>query len=89
MPRNKSTGNPPEAADVLKDRKAVQKVLSSPEAKKLLNHLQTQNTTQLQSAAKAALSGDPSALSSLLENLSHNPDTAKAIQHLNDRISRQ
>ena len=67
---------------LLENQKAVRQLLADPETKKLLSALQKQNAEQLQAAAQAAMKGDSSALSGVLNQLSRNPETAKAIEKL-------
>lgn len=69
---NSSHSNPlnsPEAAALLKDKGALKKLLLSPEAKKHLSMLSSQDTSQLKSAAEQAKNGDTATLMSMVTAL--------------------
>lgn len=72
---------------LLENQGALRQVLSSPDTKKVLTQLQKTNTKQLQAAAQAALQGDPSALSGILQTLSANPEAARAIEALDKKLN--
>lgn len=76
----------PKGRQLLENQAAIQQMLSSPEAQKVLKKLQKKDTSQLQSAAQAALKGDTAALNGLLNDLSSDPEAKKAIEHLNQTL---
>ena len=76
----------PQGKQFLENQKAIRQLLANPETKKLLSALQKQNADQLQAAAQAAMKGDSSALSGVLNQLSHDPEAAKAIEKLGKTI---
>lgn len=73
--------------ELRKNQAALQQVLNSPDTKKVLAQLQKTDTARLQSAAQSALQGDPSALSGILEKLTGNPETRKAMESLNKTLN--
>ena len=79
--------DPKQVQDLLQNQ-ALRQTLSSPETQKLLGQLKKQNPVHLQAAAQAAMAGDPSALSGLLQTLSRDPDTARAMEDLNRKLSK-
>ena len=81
-------GSTPQAEQLLKNQAAIRQMLSNPETQKVLKQLQKKDTAQLQAAAQAALQGNTSALNGLLKDLSSNPEAAKAIEHLNQTLSK-
>ena len=76
----------PQGKKLLENQKAIRQLLANPEAKKLLSALQQQNAGQLQAAAQAAMKGDSTALSGVLNQLSHDPEAAKAIEKLGQTL---
>lgn len=78
----------PQAKQILENKKAIEQVLKNPEAQKVLKQLQQKDSKQLQSAAKAALGGDTTALNKLFQELSGNPEAKKAMENLNDTMSK-
>ena len=79
----------PEAKQLLENQEAIKKVLSSPDTKKLLQQLQKKDSGKLQAAAQSALQGDSAALSNLVRELSGNPEAARAMEHLNQRLTKK
>ncbi len=82
-------GKDPQARRLLEDQKAVRQLLNNPETRRVLQSLQRKNTQRLQSAAKAALQGDPSALNGVLQELSKDPQAAKAMEDLNQTLNQE
>lgn len=79
--------DPRQVQDLLKNQ-ALRQTLSSPETQKLLGQLKKQDPAHLQAAAQAAMQGDASALAGLLRTLSRDPDTARAVEELNRKLSK-
>lgn len=79
---------PQQVQDLLQNQAALRQTLNHPETQKVLRQLQKKDTSQLQAAARAAMAGDPSALSGILQDLSRNPDAAKAMEELNRKLSK-
>ena len=63
-------------------------MLANPETKKLLQSLQKKNVGRLQSAAQAALQGDTSALTGVLNELSSDPQAAQAMEKLENAMNK-
>ena len=63
-------------------------MLANPETRKVLQSLQKKNVGRLQAAAQSALQGDTSALSSVLQELSSDPQAAKAMEQLNKTLNK-
>ena len=76
----------PQGKQFLENQKAIRQLLADPETKKLLSALQQQNASQLQAAAQAAMKGDSSALSGVLNQLSRDPEAARAIETLGKKM---
>ena len=79
--------DPRQVQDLLNDQ-SMRQTLSSPETQKILGQLRQKNSAHLQAAAQAAMQGDASGLSHLLQELSRNPDTARAMEELNRKLSK-
>ena len=71
----------PQAARLLKDKAAVERLTQSPDAKALMEMLQRKGG--LQAAAEAAMKGDASQLQGLLSQLMQDPEGAKVVERLN------
>lgn len=78
----------PQAAALLSDPKALSALLGSKEAQTMANLLQKVGKTKLQAAAEAAVSGDGTALTHILENVSKSSDGRSAIEALEKRGKR-
>ena len=72
----------PQAKQLLENQKAIRQMLANPETHKVLQSLQKKNVGRLQAAAQSALQGDTSALSSVLQELSSDPQAAKAMEQI-------
>ena len=82
----KALNNNPQAQQLLADKKAVGKLLKSPETRQLLQSLQQKNAQRLQEAAQSALRGDTAALTGVLEDLAKDPQAAKAMEQLDQTL---
>ena len=78
----------PQAKQLLENQKAIRQMLANPETHKVLQSLQKKNVGRLQAAAQSALQGDTSALSSVLQELSSDPQAAKAMEQLNKTFNK-
>lgn len=76
----------PEAAALLRDRGALKKLLSSPEAKRLLEQLSPQDTARLRQAADRVRQGDTAALQSAAADLMARPESAALLRQLGGRL---
>ena len=73
----------PQGKELLENQAALQKLLNSPDTRKVLQLLRERTGEQLQNAARSALAGDPAALQRLAEELSRDPAGAEAMERLN------
>ena len=80
-------GSNPQAKQLLENQKAIRQMLSNPETRKVLQSLQEKNVSQLQAAAQSALQGDTTALTGVLQELSADPQAAKAMEQLNKTLN--
>ena len=78
----------PQAKQLLENQKAIRQMLANPETHKVIQSLQKKNVGRLQAAAQSALQGDTSALSSVLQELSSDPQAAKAMEQLNKTLNK-
>lgn len=78
--------NSPQAADLLKNKQAVESILHSEEAKRLMELLNQNSGGGLEQAARSAMSGDPSRLMGLVENLMRDPQSAGLVENLNKKV---
>ncbi|MCI5499341.1 MAG: hypothetical protein MR419_07440 [Clostridiales bacterium] len=81
-------GSNPQAKQLLENQKAIRQMLANPETRKVLQSLQKKNVNRLQAAAQSALQGDTSALTGVLQELSADPQAAKAMERLNQTMNR-
>ena len=81
-------GSNPQAKQLLENQKAIRQMLANPETRKVLQSLQKKNVNRLQAAAQSALQGDTSALTGVLQELSADPQAAKAMERLNQTLNR-
>ena len=81
-------GSNPQAKQLLENQKAIRQMLANPETRKVLQSLQKKNVSRLQAAAQSALQGDTSALTGVLQELSADPQAAKAMERLNQTMNR-
>ena len=85
-PQSNPLRSNPEAKKILSDQAQIQALLRSPDARKILQQLQTKHAGQLQNTAQEALHGNTAALNQLLTDLSRDPNMAQAIQQLSQTL---
>lgn len=78
--------NSPEAANLLKNKEAIMALSNSPDAQKFIQLLKKTSGGTLQAAADAAMKGDPSQLSKLVNEVTQSPEGAKAVSNLSQNI---
>ena len=76
----------PQAAQLLKNRTAVENLAKAPETQHLMNLLNQIAGGGLKSAAEAAMKGDTSQLMGLMDRLMKDPNGAKVVEQLNKTI---
>lgn len=73
----------PKAAALLKDQALLQRVLQSPDTRRLMETLSQKFGDQLQHTAQSAVHGDRQALSSLAKQVMESQEGARLLQQLN------
>ncbi len=75
-----------QAAQLLKNKSAVEHLVKTPETQQLMQMLNQSAGGGLKTAAEAAMKGDTSQLMGLMDRLMKDPDGAKAVERLNRTI---
>jgi hypothetical protein len=78
--------NSPEAGKLLKNKEAILALSNSQDAQKLIQLLTQTSGGTLQAAADAAMKGDPSQLSRLVNEVTKSPEGAKAVSNLTQNL---
>ncbi len=76
----------PEAAKLLENKDALMSLSKSPEIQQFMKMLSDKSGGNLQGMAEAAMKGDASQLSKLVNEVSKNPDVAKTMSNLNKKF---
>lgn len=76
----------PQAAELLKNRQALESLLRSDEARRLLDSLNQNSGGGLKNAAQAAMKGDGTQLMGLVQGLMNDPKSARLVQDLNAKL---
>lgn len=79
----------PEAAALLKNKSAVQGLLSSPDTKKLMDMLNQNAGGGLKTAADAAMKGDPSALMGLMQQVMGSKEGAALVDRIQKSVPKK
>lgn len=72
----------PEAAKLLENKDALMALSKSPEIQQFMKMLSEKSGGNLQGVAEAAMKGDASQLSKLVNEVSKNPEAAKTVSNL-------
>ena len=80
--------NSPKTADLLKNRQAMESLLNSNEARKLMELLNQNSGGGLKDAAQSAMKGNTSQLMGLVQNLMSDPQSAKLVDELNKKVQK-
>lgn len=80
--------NSPKTADLLKNRQAVESLLNSNEARRLMELLNHNSGDGLKDAAQSAMKGDTSQLMGLVQGLMNDPQSAKLVEELNKKVQK-
>ena len=78
--------NSPQAAELLKNRQAMEDLLHSNEARRLMDLLNQSSGDGLKTAAQSALNGNPAQLMGLVEGLMKNPQSVQLLEQLNKKV---
>ena len=76
----------PQASNLLKNKQAIESLMKSAEAQKLMELLNRNSGESLKNAAQSAMSGDSKQLMSMVRNLMSDPNNVKLIEDLNKKI---
>lgn len=77
----------PQASGLLKNKQAVESLMKSGEAQRLVELLNQNAGGDLKGAAQSAMKGDSAQLMSLVEGLMKNPQSAKLVEELNKKVN--
>lgn len=80
--------NSPQAAELLKNRQAMESLLHSNEARRLMELLNQNSGDGLKDAAQSAMKGNPAQLMGLVEGLMKDPKSAKLVEELNKKVQK-
>lgn len=75
----------PKAAGLLKNRALLQRMLQSPDTKRLMATLNQKFGDQLQHTAQSAVQGDTQALSALAKQVMESQEGARLLQQINQQ----
>lgn len=78
----------PQAAGLLKNKQAIESLMKSGEAQRLVELLNQNAGGELKDAAQSAMKGDSTQLMSLVEGLMKNPQSAKLVEELNKKVQK-
>lgn len=78
----------PQAASLLKNRQAVEGLMKSGEAQRLIELLNQNGGDNLKGAAQSAMQGDTTQLMALVEGLMKDPKSAKLVEQLNKKVQK-
>lgn len=76
----------PEAANLLKNKQAIESLMKSGEAQRLMELLNQNAGSGLKDAAQSAMKGDTTQLMGLVQGLMKDPKSAKLVEELNKKI---
>lgn len=76
----------PQASSLLKNKQALEALINSGEAKRLMESLNRKAGSGLQDAARSAMQGDTAQLMSLVQGLMQDPKNAQLAEQLNSKI---
>lgn len=76
----------PEAANLLKNKQAIESLMKSGEAQRLMELLNQNAGSGLKDAAQSAMKGDTAQLMGLVQGLMKDPKSAKLVEDLNKKI---
>ena len=80
--------NSPKTADLLKNRQAMESLLHSSEARKLMDLLNQNAGGGLKDAAQSAMKGNTAQLMELVQGLMNDPQSAKLVDELNKKVQK-
>ena len=78
----------PQTASLLKNRQAIEALMKSGEAQRLVELLNQKGGGNLKGAAQSAMRGDTAQLMTLVEGLMKDPKSAQLVEQLNKKIQK-
>ena len=76
----------PQAQNLLNNKQALESIIKSGEAQRLMELLNKNAGNGLKNAAQSAMQGDASKLKKLVDDLMNNPESAQLIENLNKKV---
>lgn len=76
----------PQAQQILKNKEKVMGMINSPDAQRLMRLLQQTGGDQLQTAAQAAMKGNPQQLTQIMNRIMATPEGAQAVERINKNL---
>jgi len=80
--------NSPKTADLLKNRQAMDALLHSDEARRLMELLNQNSGGGLKDAAQSAMKGNAAQLMGLVQGLMKDPQSVKLVEELNKKVQK-
>ena len=80
--------NSPQAADLLKNRQAMENLLHCAETRQLMAMLDQNSGGSLKDAAQAAMKGNASQLIGLVQGLMSDPNNVRLVEELNKKVGK-
>ena len=80
--------NSPKTADLLKNRQAMDALLHSDEARRLMELLNQNSGGGLKDAAQSAMKGNAAQLMELVQGLMKDPQSVKLVEELNKKVQK-
>ena len=79
----------PKAASLLQNKDFIQQILRSPDAKRLMELLNQSAGEGLKSAADAAVKGDPSQLTGLINQVMQSREGAQVVERIQNTVPKK
>lgn len=86
-PDREHTSHLQQPEQLLQNKQTVEKIIQSQEAKQLMDLLNQNSGQSLKDAAQSALKGDTTRLTSLVDDLMRNPQSARLMEELQKKIN--
>lgn len=80
--------NSPKTADLLKNRQAMESLLHSDEARRIVELLNQNSGGGLKDAAQSAMNGNAAQLMGLVQGLMNDPQSARLVEELNKKVQK-
>ena len=80
--------NSPQAADLLKNRQAMENLLRCEETRQLMAMLDQNSDGSLKDAAQSAMKGNTAQLMSLVQGLMNDPNNVRLVEELSKKVGK-